>query len=913
MPLLPRRLRLGALLVLALLTAATAKKHPVRPLTSHLLDALPFRLIGPASPAGRVWQVVGVPSQPKTLYACTADGGVWKSTNYGTTLLPILNDEAAASCGAVAIAPSNPQQVWVGTGEPASTRANSQGRGVFKSTDGGQTWHSVGLSATEEIGAVVIDPRDPNTVYVGALGHLWGKGPDRGVYKTTDGGATWKQVLFINDTTGVSDLQMDPGNPQVLYAAAWQRLRFGGGDMAESGPGSGIYKTTDGGTTWSRLTNGLPVGDAGKITLAIAHHNTQIVYAAVLTGEPQPGGGRSSERGGIFRSTDGGATWERVNASMTSYYYDRIAVDPNDDQRLWMPVFELMRSDDGGHTWVKHNMKNVHDDLHSIWIDPADSAHLVLGGDGGVNTSFDGGTAWSQQVLPIAQFYEVAVDDQRPYWVYGGMQDTGHWAGPSQTYDHEGITNDDWIKLRYNGDGMAIHPDPRDPNVLFMVQEFGNTSRLDLHSWTRTELQPPASFAKEHNLHALRWDWTPPMILSNQNLDQFFLGSNYLFRCTVGIVGPGQDPTHSCAAISPDLSAQQERNPLGTRDGYHSYGALFSLAQSPADGNVLWAGADDGPLHVTRDLNQPGGPHWTRVDGNFPPGTPPGGVISKIEPGDADPGTAFVAYDRHTLDDEHPYLFRTTDYGQTWTSMSGDLPADGPAYVIRQDLFNFHVFYAGTEFGLYVSIDSGAHWVRWKSNLPMSAVRALVSHPRDRDLIVGTFGRAIWIADAAPLQELDAALAQPAYLFAVKPAVAYNIRHTYGTTIEELNGDAFFRAANPPYGAVITYYLADPVAGDIKLEIQDAKNKRVRTLTGPGTAGLHQLAWDLEPDRATTLAAAPPPAGEAELTLSEQQRQRRVAPGKYTVTLRTGKDKLTQSIEVRAEDVSGVRSVLARK
>ncbi|MFQ5690823.1 MAG: hypothetical protein ACE5HQ_11185 [Gemmatimonadota bacterium] len=892
-----------SLLLCAGLPASASAQQPERELLASVLDSIPFRLIGPSMPAGRVWQVVGVPSRPKTFYVCTADGGVWKSDNHGTTLRPIFNHETAASCGAVAVAPSNPDVVWVGTGETASTRANSLGRGVFSSRDGGRTWRFAGLENTEEISAVVIDPRSSDTVYVAALGHLWGTNPERGIFKTEDAGAHWRKVLFVNDTTGFSDLVMDPHDPDVLYAAAWQRLRFGGGDMAESGGGSGIYKSTDAGEHWERLSAGLPPDSMGKITLAVARGDSRIVYAAILTGEPgrRRGASRTIRTGGVFRSSDGGGSWTRVDTTMTSYYYNRIAVDPNHDDHVWMPVFHLRRSDDGGRTWVDHNMRHVHDDLHSIWIDPGDSDHMIIGGDGGVNSTFDGGRTWIQHVLPIGQFYTVEVDDQDPYWVYGGMQDTDHWMGPSRTYDHEGITDADWIKLRFNGDGMPVRPDPRDPNVVYMVEEFGNTSRLDLHNWSRTELQPDPGFADSLGLHPLRWNWTPPMRLDVADPDVLYLGANYLFRCRIERVPPGARPGHRCEVTSPDLSAQQDRELDGIRDGYHSYGSLFSFAQSTLDPKVLWTGADDGPLWVSQD----GGAYWSRVDVNLP-AKRTRGVVSYIEPSRADSGTVYVAYDAHARDDRHPYLFRTRNYGKKWKEIDSGLPSEGSAFVIREDPRDPRILYVGTEFGLYVSLDEGKHWIRWKSNLPMAAIRDMVIQPREQELVVATFGRAIWIGDIGPLPQLAEAIGHWVFLFDVKPATAYNVRYTYGATIEELNGDLFFRAENPPYGAIISYYQRAADSMGVKLVISDASGRVLRTLDGPGTPGLHRVVWDLEPER--TAARTNPELA----TISERQAFRRVAPGHYRVTLISGGVEYRREFRVRAER-DGVRLVLPRK
>jgi len=858
-----------------------------------VLDAIPWRLIGPASPAGRAWQVVGVPSDPKTFYITTAGGGLWKSTNHGTTIAPIFDVASSASTGAVAIAPSDPDVVWLGTGEPANTRANSWGDGVYRSTDGGATWTHVGLRDSRQIAAIVIHPANPEIAWVAAMGREWGTNVERGVFKTTDGGRTWTNVLYVNDTTGVIDLRADPNDPDVLYAATWQRLRYGGGDMQESGPGSGIWKTVDGGRTWQRLTDGLPTDPMGKINVAPAYHDSRIVYAAILTGEPQRGG-RTSDQGGIFRSDDGGAHWQRVNPMQTSYYYTHLHVDPSDDQTIWLPVFDLWRSTDGGRTLAKQNLTHVHNDLHGMWIDPNDPEHILITGDGGVNVTFDRGATWIQPPLPIGQFYEVEVDDQDPYFVYAGMQDTGHWTGPSRTYDAEGITNYDWIKLRHNGDGMAVHPDPRNPNIIYMVQEFGNFSKLDLATWTRTELQPDDAAAAARGLHAFRYDWTPPMIVSRHDPDVLYFGSNYLFRYTEA--GARWD------VISPDLTHQQERERLrGPVDGYHSYGALFSIAESPIDPDVLWTGADDGPIHVTTD----GGASWTEVSRNFPRGAPTLGVVAEIEPSRYERNTAYVAYDLHKRDDTRPYLYKTMDLGKTWTAITGNLPSEGSSWVVREDPVNPRLLFAGTEFGVFVTLDGGSHWTRFQGNLPTAGVRTMVIQPRARELVVGTFGRAVWVADIAPLEEMTAeVLARRAHLFDVKPGVLARTRYTYGTSIEQLNGDMFFRAANPPFGTTIWYYLARDAGGEVAVTIADEGGTLVRTLTGPGTSGLHAVQWDLTSASADTTRRMPTPSETAAL--------RWVAPGSYTVTLEAAGRRVTKDVRVVTES-DGVRRGLVRK
>src|SRR6266545_842474 len=842
---------------LLLITFAAHAQSTSTQLHPNLLSEFKWRLIGPSSPAGRVWQVVGDENDPKTFYVCTAGGGLWKSTDNGTTLVPIFDNQASASTGAVAIAKANSKLVWVGTGEPANTRANSWGDGVYKSLDGGKTWSHMGLGESRQISAIVIHPTKPDTVYVAAMGYEWGRNSERGIFKTVDGGKSWTKVLFINDTTGFVDLQADPKNPDVLYAAAWQRFRFGGGDMAESGPGSGLYKTIDGGKKWTRLTNGLPKEEMGKITVAVARNDSQIVYAAILTGEPAPGGKRTIDTGGVFRSRDGGKSWQRMSPTMTSYYYDQINVDPGDDNRIWMPVFDLMVSTDGGKTLVKSNIKHVHNDEHSIWIDPRDPQYLILGGDGGVNISYNRGATWQQAVLPIGQFYEVAVDNQDPYYVYGGMQDTGHWLGPSQTYDNEGITNHDWIKLRFNGDGMSIHPDEEDPNLIYMVQEFGNFSRLDLRTWDRKELLPNADEAKKRGLHPFRYDWTPPMIISQHDREVLYLGSNYLFKFT--------KRGEKWEVVSPDLTAQQDKELKGSKkdySGYHSYGALFSIAESPLDSRVIWTGADDGPIYVTRN----GGSSWTNVTENFPAGAPTYAVVGEIEASRFDKGTAYVAYDAHTREDHKPYLYET--------------------------------------------IDRGRHWVELKNNLPTVAVRAMAIQAREHDLVVGTFGRAIWIIDIAPLEQMSAPiLEQPAHLFEVKPGTLFKTRYTYGATIEELNGDMFFRAENPPYGTTITYYLRENAHQDVTLTIRDKSGKTIRSLNGPGTAGIHRVVWDLKRAEKVTDEEAKRAGVE---TLSERDALAWVPPGEYTVTLKVGAGSQNTNLIVRKEQ-QGVKRVEVRK
>jgi photosystem II stability/assembly factor-like uncharacterized protein len=870
---------------------AESPRLEAQSLTPEHTATLEWRLLGPSMPAGRAWTVTGVESDPKTLYVTTAGGGLWKTTNHGTTFRNVFDRYGSASTGAVAVAPSTPSVVWVGTGEPANTRANSWGDGVYRSDDGGESWTHMGLSDSYLISRIVIHPTDPDRVYVAAMGHLWGANAERGVFRTTDGGASWEKVLFVNDTTGAMDLEMDPRDPDVLYAGMWQRFRFGGGDMDESGPGSGVFKSSDGGDTWTRLGYGLPTEPMGKIHLSVARGDSRIVYAAILTNEPRE---RAGSQTGLYRSDDAGETWRKVSDPSTGYYYQQVFVDPSEDDRVYMPVFELRRSEDGGRTWEMVNIRHVHNDLHGMWIDPSDPDHLVIVGDGGVNISFDRGETWMVSALPIGQFYEISVDNQDPWHVIGGMQDTGHWLGPSRVYDEEGITDEDWDKLRYVGDGMASATDPRDPNIIYLVQQFGNTSRMDMRDWERVELQPTADELRAMGIDGpVRYNWTPAMILSEHDADYIYLGSNYLFRI--------HGETGDVQRLSDDLSWQQDRTFRGIEDGYHSYGTLFSVAESKFDARTLWAGADDGPVWVTTDL----GGEWTRVDGNMP-GAPDNCVVAEIETSRFHRERAYVALDCHARDDHAPYLYRTDDGGRTWTSRVGDLD-DGPAYVIREDPDNPDVLYVGVEHGVRVSIDGGAHWVRLGSGLPTVAVRTMAVQARDRDLAVGTFGLAIWTVDIGPMAEMADALAAELHVFPVETGTRFRWRVTYGNTIEELNGDEMFRARTPPVGTAIPYRTAVD-GGTVEIEIRDASGAVVRRLEGPGGRGVHRVWWDLRSDDSATSVYA-----RGMGTPSEWAYRQLVPVGTYTVVVRAGGREARTTVKVREEPVGGVRQAHPRK
>lgn len=914
-------LLLGAQTTVAASQAPRDTLPPI--LTDSLLSAFKFWFIGPANMSGRV-TAIAVPDTAghKTIYVGTASGGVWKTTNAGTTWKPIFDNEGSASIGDLVVAPGNHRVVWVGTGERNSLRSNAWGDGVYKSTDGGTTWKHMGLEETREIGRIVIHPTDTSVVYVAALGHLWGPNPERGVYKTTDGGQTWERILFVDDTTGFVDLKMDPSNPNVLYAASWHRIRWGGGRMEGAGAGSAIWKTTDGGRTWKRLTdpalnNGLPTEQLGRIGLAISPRNPRIVYAVIQVAHSSRNP-RVSPFGGLFRSEDAGATWTRVNdlSAVPDYYYNEVWIDPNDDERLFLAGVSLDHSEDGGRSFAPLRMEKVHVDHHTLWIDPTDSDHMVLGNDGGVYITFDGGETWAHQIIPVGQFYEVSVDTTKvPYHVCGGLQDNGIWCGPSRTREEVGITDADWYRV-HGGDGFHSAVAPDSPNIRYGESQFGNLTRLDVEAWKFTPLQPQAEDAGAESGYAFRWDWNTPFIISRHEPSVLYLGGNHFFK----LAQRGE----RWEILGPDMTRANRFAPE-PEVGHTAYHSLHSLAESAVDARVLWAGSNDGLLWVSTD----GGASWRNVTENIPQERARRCWVAEIEPSHFDRLAAYVVYDCHRRDDYRPYVFKTTDGGESWTEITGNLPEDGGSYVIREDPVNPKLLFVGTERGLWVSNQGGGRWVRLKNNLPTVAVRDMDIVARYRELVVGTFGRSIWILDIAPLEELtDSVLAADAHLFQVKPAHQYRRRDTYGAT-----GQQFFATPNPPYGAVITYYLRADQGKDVTLTIRRApaeaagaggrdpshrpggtqvggapsreratertaapeaehpegRRDTVQTLTGSGRPGIHQVVWDL-----TSKEPRPRELGGP----IDREELQRVLPGEYLAELKVGEKTLRQTIRV---------------
>ena len=858
-------------------TAARRPAPPADPLT-RFVGSFTLRNLGPAAFSGRVTSLAVPTPYRKTYYVGTAGGGVWKTSNGGTTWRPISDSLGVQSIGDVAVAPSDTSIVWVGTGERNSLRSQMWGNGVHKSTNGGRTWQHMGLADTKHIGRIVISPRDPNTVYVAALGHLWGTNKERGVYKTTDGGSTWQRVLFVDDTTGAVDLAMDPSNPDVVYAAMWHRIRWGGSRMEGVGAGSGIYKTTDGGKSWTKLTdpklnNGLPTDRMGRIGIAVSPQHPNVVYALVAVDRGIQETSRAGF-GGVFRSDDAGAHWTQVNdiAANPHYYYDEVVLDPSNDNRLYALTTFLFKSGDAGKTFERDSLYQVHVDNHALWIDPADADHMILGNDGGVYETFDRGRAWEHEHLPIGQFYTIIADSSvTPYRICGGLQDNGTWCGPSTSRDSVGVSDADWYSVN-GGDGMWVQVPWHDPNIVYSEYQFGTMSRLDLRTWKRDEIQPLSLDAGALSGYELRWGWTAPILLSQHDSTVLYVGSNHLIRMKQN----GED----WEVLGPDMTRQSRERPE-PEVGNTSYHALYAIAESPRDGKILWTGSDDGLVWVSRDA----GATWANVTGNFPREAPTRCFVTGLVASRHADGTAYMTYDCHHRDDYRPYVYRTTDFGKSWTRIVSGLPADGGSFTVYESPRNARVLWAGTHTGAFVSLDGGTSWKRFGKNLPPVAVESFAMSFRDRDLVVSTHGRGVWTVNVAALEDMgDSVFTQPAHLFAIAPTMQYRYADT-----DPSWGSRPFVAPNKPRGATISYYLKEAQTGNVNLVITTAAGDTVKKLMGPGYAGLQSVTWDLSRDRPRPREKGGP-TNPADL--------RRVLPGDYVVQLEVGGRKMRQTITV---------------
>jgi photosystem II stability/assembly factor-like uncharacterized protein len=875
------------------------------PMSAPTFAGLELRNIGPAVVGGRIVDVAVDPTSPRTWYVAAASGGVWKTTNAGTTWSPIFEDQGSFSIGCLAIDPKNPLVVWVGTGENNSQRSVSYGDGVYKSTDGGKSWQNVGLKKSEHIGKILIDPRDSNTVYVAAQGPLWAPGGDRGLYKTTDGGKTWKAVLTISENTGVSDLAMDPRNPDVLYASAYQRRRHIW-TLVDGGPESGIHKSLDGGATWKKLSAGLPQGDLGRIGLAVAPSKPDTVYAIVEA---------VGKAGGFFRSTDAGGNWAKQSDYVASspQYYQELFVDPEDADRVYSVDVLIQVTENGGKNFRPLGEEDKHVDNHVVWIDPADREHLLVGCDGGLYETWDRGATWDfKSNLPIAQFYRVSLDNAKPFYnVFGGTQDNFSLGGPSRTTNNNGIRNSDWF-VTQGGDGFQTQVDPEDPNIIYAEAQYGALARYDRKTGEQLYIQPQPGKGEP----ALRWNWDSPLIVSPHSHTRLYFAANRLFQ--------SDDRGDSWKVISPDLTRQIDRRKLKVMGKVWSadtvaynastsfYGNIVALNESPVKQGLLYVGTDDGLVQVTED----NGGNWRKVD-RFP-GVPENTYVSDLEPSPTDADTVYAAFNNHQMGDFKPYLLKSTDRGKTWTSIAGDLPERGSVWTVAQDFVNPNLLFTGTEFGLYFSTDNGKKWIQL-SSLPVIAVRDLVFHKRENDLAVATFGRGFYILDdLTPLRMIKPeVLDQEAGLYPVRKTWMYIESTPMGVPGKGFLGSSFYTADNPPFGAAFTYYLKEDlktrrkirqeqekklekeggslvyptwealreedreVEPSILLTVKDEEGNVVRRLTAPAKSGFHRVAWDLRfpPSTPTRLQAAErnPFGGEPQGPMA--------APGKYTVEL----------------------------
>jgi len=866
-------------------SAAAAEQHgdAVR-FDAGAVSGLGARNIGSATMSGRIAALDAVAGKDgKTLmYVGAASGGVWKTTDGGTTFKPVFDKEPVQSIGAVAIDPSNTNTVWVGSGEGWTRNSTSVGDGIYKSTDAGETWANMGLPNSERITQIIIDPHAGDTVYACVPGKLWSDSSDRGLYKTRDGGKHWELVLKGgNLSTGCASISMDAKDSNVLFAALWDFRRKGwtfrsGGESAAAKSGSGLYRSADGGKSWTEVTEsqnkGFPKKPYGRIAVAVAPSNSQIVYSFV-----------EGTDSALFRSDDGGKTWDKRDKSQfmvwRPFYFARLFVDPTNPERLFKPNLGLIQSVDGGKSFSGSG-GGTHGDHHAMWIDPSNVMHVITGDDGGLWQSYDGGNKWwKQNNLPVSQFYHVSVDAADPFQVYGGLQDNSSWVGQSEYAG--GIENSQWENM-YGGDGFWMFSDPADPDYLYAEYQGGNVGRVNRHTHQIRGIQPTANYKEK-----LRWNWNTPIALSPNEKGTIYIGAQFLFR--------SRDHGQSWDRISPDLSTndpqkqKQEESGGITVDNSSAemHTTIYSISESPKAAGTIWVGTDDGNVQVTRD----GGKSWTNVVKNVT-GVPEHSWVSWVQAGNFDAGTAYVAFDRHTFGDLTPYIYKTTDYGKSWTALVSAKDAKGLrgyAHVIKEDTLKPDLLFAGTEFGLWISNDGGAHWAQFKgAEFPAVAVRDLAIQERDASLVLATHGRGIWIIDdLTPLRSLDAKTQGAEAAFLPVKSVQQRINAFGGWA----NGDAVFSGANPKNGADIAYYQKSRhLFGKLKIDVLDASGKVIDTLPASVRRGINHVYWSMR--------AKPPRVPPAAQVAFNSTQGPRVPPGTYTVRMTKGKETYTTKVEV---------------
>jgi photosystem II stability/assembly factor-like uncharacterized protein len=846
------------------------------------LSRLEYREIGPALMGGRISDLAVVEATPQVFFLGTGSGGLWKTENHGTSWIPLFDDQPTSSIGDVTVHQANPNLVWVGTGEPQNRQSSPWGNGVYKSTDGGTTWTHMGLEATKHVGRILIHPHDPDIVYVAAVGDLWAANPERGVYRTTDGGVTWERVLYVDEHTGAIDLAMDPADPMTVFAAMYQRRRTGFG-FNGGGPGSGLYRTVDGGDTWAELTDGLPAGDKGRIGIDVFRGNGNLVYALVeadARSSAQGFGGGGATRSGLFRSTDRGNTWEKMSdTNPRPMYYSQVRIDPSNPDRIYVLGSALMVSDDAGRTFRSDGATQIHVDHHALWINPKDPNHLILGSDGGVSASWDGTAHWRMfDNLALGQFYTIAYDMRDPYYVCGGLQDNDPWCGPSNTRSFHGIRNQDWYETAY-GDGFGTVVDPTDSTIVFSESQNANMNRYDLVTGEKTPMRPITGPRENGDTaRAYRFNWNSPLLISRHDPATILLGGNYLMR--------SRDRGMSWEEVGGfDLTKQIDRDALeimgvpGTEpmmsihDGTSNYGNLTTVAESRFSADVIWAGTDDGNVQVTTD----GGTTWTNVTGNIP-GLPDRTYVSRLTPSAHVAERVYATFDGHRNGDYAAYVYVTENNGRSWRRIDAGLPHGWSVNVITEHHRAPNLLFVGNEIGVYVSIDRGTSWARLKGNLPTVPVDDIAIHPRENDLLLGTHGRSAWIMDdISPLEHLSGeVMAEAGHVFPMKRTTMWAQRGDwpfYGAT---------YSAPNPPRATRIRYWLRDAAEEGVEVVVTDASGAAIRTLEGPGEPGLHELLWDWRYDPPYQVE----PGGGGRFGGTPQGPV--VMPGTYTVSLRVG-------------------------
>ena len=859
---------LGFIFLMTISTADAKKKkdEPTKDtLKASTFSGLKWRSIGPAFASGRIADFAVNPNNFSEYYVAVASGHIWKTINNGITFDPVFDNYGVYSIGCVTMDPNNTNVVWAGTGENNHQRALGYGNGVYKTVDGGKSWVNMGLKDSRQIGDIIIDPRNSQVVYVAAEGSAWGPGAERGVYKTTDGGKTWDKVLNISENTGVANICFEPGNPDVIYAGAEQRRRRQFGKIG-GGPESAFYKSIDAGKTWAKLTNGIPDADKGGMAIAVSPVNPNNVYVMFEA---------SNENGGVYRSTDRGGSFSKVNDYYSSgQYYSELYCDPVDADKLYSVDTYTRYSTDGGKSWDNFSNNQRHVDDHALWIDPANTQHFFVGGDGGIYESWDGGSTYLfKSNLPVTQFYRVSVDNTEPfYWVYGGTQDNNSMGGPSQNTNRGGVTSDEWV-VTLGGDGFWQAIDPNDPNIVYSAYQYGNIYRYDKKSGERLKVQP----TPRKDEFTYRWNWDAPFFLSKHAATRLYMAANKVFK--------SDDRGNSWQVISEDITRNEDRNQFPVMGKYwpsdavakdvssSQWGTAVALAESPVKAGLLFVGTDDGVIQISNN----DGTSWTKTT-TFP-GVPEYTFVSDIFPSTFNENLVFASFNNIKSDDFIPYVLKSNDQGKTWVSISGDLPKDQVVHSILQDPVNENLLFAGTEMGIYFTLDAGNHWMKLGSGLPDVAVRDIKIQEREKDLVIATFGRGFYILDDySSLRELNGSSldSSEATFFPVKDALMYiQDGSRYGT------GSTYYKAENPEFGATFTYYLKEvpkslkskrlkkekelfkegspipqPTREELQAEerevspylvftIKDKNGETVRTLYGKASAGIHRNHWDL--------------------------------------------------------------------